>query len=927
MPARVSNATGNWSDTTNWLTASHTASVGTGNTVLNQVAKYSATFTAPNTTAKCVGVMLYIAARTGSSNITVTLQANSVDVATMTANAADVPLNQVGWYFFRFATPYQYTTTTAGFYRFGVTISTGTLTTLLTDTGGTLMTAIAIDDRTSAVAATDDAFVMSDVGGSAKIITFDKNDLTTTCLSLNICYNATVTFNTTMTTQMIVGNATTSALGTIYSGGTLAVGTVSNPIPSTYTATLGFDGNNTAGNNTFILHSGASGTQPGYFSAVGTPGYNSRAKTVEGYSTGWYATTTSVNAAAGSTTLVLTEDLGLRAGGGDVIGISECDGSAGYNNQNEVRTTASYNAATKTITLTTGLTSLKNVGAIVHTHTRNVVIKAINTGRTVQINSTGNNTVPCPGAAFRHAQFDYVNRIGNANASFYTPFSGLDFVGLSLTLPIGVANTGFTSLYGGRLINCHFYRALGLTTSSPASTTDVGVTKTLEVIGCSHIAQGLCYNGVTGATIRDSLISGTYWLQSCANCRVINCTGADSQGFFYISNECEFINCTATNTSFFFRESQNCVMDSCRILGNYNYIHEQGNGGWGGGNNLMINCSANAAPALGRLNAITTQPTLGSGGRFVRIQSCTLPSVPNTLSVHWGGYVRRYDSVSAPQPVFPTPSGAQVANRIEQLNAPIDQSPVIVTYRIQVPSGTQSNRVSIPVYLSGWGTSLPSATELFLEMFVPGLNAPITSTSTVTVNDQWQYLTVMGTSSVQGYLTVNVRLKKYVANAVCYVDWPVGMDTSAMEWYDGRPNEYMIPAKTLASLDAEANLVAAPFTSPPKYSYGQDKKSLRIDGPGVREFTIRVTPKLNVLRIQARYDQYHGTTNKPQVIIKAEPELGLAQQTRTLSVGADQWETEEFAFVPNAEGVIVLQLVSRSATPWGGAWFDNFSIE
>lgn len=102
---------------------------------------------------------------------------------------------------------------------------------------------------------------------------------------------------------------------------------------------------------------------------------------------------------------------------------------------------------------------------------------------------------------------------------------------------------------------------------------------------------------------------------------------------------------------------------------------------------------------------------------------------------------------------------------------------------------------------------------------------------------------------------------------------------------------------------------------------------IRIEGTGNHEFLVPVDAAATTISIKARYDANHGTTNKPQAILVVNDEIGVATETKTMTSAADTWETLTFTqFTPTAKGVVAIQLVSRSGTPYGRAYFDTFAV-
>jgi hypothetical protein len=102
---------------------------------------------------------------------------------------------------------------------------------------------------------------------------------------------------------------------------------------------------------------------------------------------------------------------------------------------------------------------------------------------------------------------------------------------------------------------------------------------------------------------------------------------------------------------------------------------------------------------------------------------------------------------------------------------------------------------------------------------------------------------------------------------------------------------------------------------------------ITIHGPGSHEFLIPVDASATVITVKMRYDTNHGTTNKPQAILLANGEIGVTTETVTMTSGADTWDVLTFASqTPTAKGVVTVRLVSRSATPYGKAFADTWTV-
>lgn len=170
----LANATGNWSATATWAAVRNTPTIhATTNNTVTSGGITSATFTAPNTTNYVTGCAVYMAAVGTAGNIVCTLQENSIDTAA-TATIAITSLTAGGWAYFKFATPYQYTATTAGYYRFKLNTSGASGTTnVASNSGATNFAYQAGDDLVAAVPTTNDDVTNAGNNAAALTVTID----------------------------------------------------------------------------------------------------------------------------------------------------------------------------------------------------------------------------------------------------------------------------------------------------------------------------------------------------------------------------------------------------------------------------------------------------------------------------------------------------------------------------------------------------------------------------------------------------------------------------------------------------------------------------------------------------------------------------------------------------------------------------------
>lgn len=106
------------------------------------------------------------------------------------------------------------------------------------------------------------------------------------------------------------------------------------------------------------------------------------------------------------------------------------------------------------------------------------------------------------------------------------------------------------------------------------------------------------------------------------------------------------------------------------------------------------------------------------------------------------------------------------------------------------------------------------------------------------------------------------------------------------------------------------------------------ENALTIAGPGEFDVVVAVPRSPTILSVKMRYDSNHGTTNKPQMILLAAPELGVVTETKTMTGNADVWEVVSTTrFTPSAAGFVTVRLKSRSAVPYGRAFFEQIEVD
>ena len=196
-------------------------------TTITTTGIFTAAFTAPNTSGKTTGVWFWFATTT-VQNYIFTLQEATVD----TACTVTVPSTSLvtGWNYIRFPTPYQWTATTAGRYRFKIAAGTSN--------GGTIASsgglAIYMDthDTVSTLGTTDDAWVGGHIGA------------TTTAIAVEVAGSQTIGSGAEKTSSTNIGTGRTGSAGlTIANGGRVwSDGTTANTLQCRGYITVGNGG-------------------------------------------------------------------------------------------------------------------------------------------------------------------------------------------------------------------------------------------------------------------------------------------------------------------------------------------------------------------------------------------------------------------------------------------------------------------------------------------------------------------------------------------------------------------------------------------------------------------------------------------------------------------------------------------------------------
>lgn len=276
MATRISVTGGNWNDASTWQTITAMSTQGAGNLNLASVVRYGQTFTAPNTTNACLGAVFYWANASTIKSVTVYAKLQEyngsswVDVATGSVleanmkydNLASTGTSVLSAVYIPMSSPYTFTTTTAGYYRFAFYTNSGSQITARYDSVSTSTVWYAcVDDRTGAIGATDDAWIIGDsntgystvtvtgavsVGNNTTIANVPSSNITD-CGVLISSYGA-LSFDSTNDTSLTIK-------GHIYcaNGSKLNMGTTGSPVTAGKVNEIVFVGNTEAATPMIIL--------------------------------------------------------------------------------------------------------------------------------------------------------------------------------------------------------------------------------------------------------------------------------------------------------------------------------------------------------------------------------------------------------------------------------------------------------------------------------------------------------------------------------------------------------------------------------------------------------------------------------------------------------------------------------------------------
>jgi hypothetical protein len=768
MALHAAAADGNWSTAATWNQVTNTPTLhASTNLAIDTTDRFTATFTAPNTTNACTGVLLYITAVGSGGTVTVTLQESTVDTAAArTLNITALVLNS--WVYFRFATPYVFTTTGAGAYRFKVKAASPAGTSnAATDSGGTLYTYLATDDRAAVPAATDNVWIVGHNQATAITVTMDGTQTIgsgtdTTGLNRRTIGSAIAIYNSGLLVWDTASSATLTCLGNIISGsgGELRIGTVAVPYPSANVATLNFNENGTS------VRYGLEAYLNGKLTLQGTPKTST---------TLWKTTYASGAGTAASPMLV---DTSVDWAVGDEIIVCAYSANATNYNESENKFIKTKNSATSyVISDTSGgaeaaLAFTHTAGAYILNVQRNVIIKSTTTTESFYLfnDNTTAGDVDIDWVRFETMGANTTSKNGISLTSSNSSRSSCDY-----SVAYRALFRGFVFLLDG--YSTDTYTGLIACNQNTASTVGAfdhaGRGKALvDCFAVKNNRTGFNLN-CSGATLTRCVAISNNTAGAGAN----NNTG----GFSMFNNILTALN--------------NCEAHCNRILGmclngTTRLSFTSFLSGSKGTNAIDISCLSNTYNDATFINSTFSSATFVSNytgmliGSEVKFQ--TYNGTANNHAWYTNTGVARSSGSGLVDTTNKTSGNLTVRLAPENLTTGF-----VWEFLIGIKANTAAQIVGFAQKNVAFGSSVCT-----VELFLPGSTVADATATLDNTTGSWQVFSLAAsyTGSVAGFATIRITAKTTTASAYVYfADFYNGTNvlTGLQSWYNGKPTPVM----------------------------------------------------------------------------------------------------------------------------------------
>lgn len=779
-------ATMNFSDAT-WDIATNvpTAHAAT-NISVSTGGSFGATFTAPNTTNASTGVWICLATTKFGANVIATLYESGVaTAATATITNAQLPAtNNYAWIYFRWATPYTFTTTTAGAYKIQLKTNTSSGT-VVADAAGTGVAFVHTDNRTGVPGSTDDRWI-GGLNGNATPTTVTLTGTTNAFGSSGDSSGLTSISPRTIGHALVVGaGATVQADPTadcgwqpsgnvLFAGGNFTIGTsTGSPYAFNFTSTM-----NAPAINAPWGIGALSGSQVRIYGKVPT----------------FIQTTLSSGVGTAASPLITSDAVNWSVG--DEIYIAPTDSGATNYNNGEYRFIITVNSATSYVLSSTkggtenALSANHTAAPIVHL-TSNVIFTANNsTNGTFYYNditiqgdcvysgirfeyhgsATGTNKfgVAVATSGGRWGQFDNCISYKPPNRGFWWQ-SASNIESMTGLRTVGATLYGFYNNNANNKTFTNFFAADCNSYAYNAPGTGNCIFNSFRAYACNRSGGGgaMLFQNLTGSTFTNCEFQATrqigIQLVTSSNTSFINCQFGNKG-----TNVLDIQPASSTlNTGILF---SNCLFGSATLISNY------------------ANQSAGSLLAFHKLNQTENNHIWYTNTGSARSSGSGL--VDTTT--------RDSDSLAVRiAPENATAGFTWSFNIIALANTQVG-FPIMLQRNSTFSSGTVTVSLTLPNNTSG---------------------TPDTSYTLPTTTGSWLpvYLTVFNTGTVPGLATITINAQTATAGAYLYADdaFNAGDGTKTLDkvggfdiWNNGQPLSIISPLQPLSADIANAILRA-----------------------------------------------------------------------------------------------------------------------
>lgn len=770
MAYRVTNGVGtNFNTTTNWDEGVNTPSIhASTNITVSAGGVFSATFTAPNLTNACTGVLVPVSAKGTAGNIIATLQhdigAGFVDCAGATATIAITSLVASTHVLFYFGTKFVFDTTTANKFRIKLNTSGASGTTsIAADSGGANFAYIAFMDSNVVPTTGDDFFVVSPNQGSALTISLDTSPSigsggNTAVPTFRSWQNAIVLSNNGQLAWPTGTSRTITPKGNIYveNGGWYQMGQTSAKIAAGVTARTSFDENGTTVNYGIVTQTGGK-------------------VTMQGADKTYKKTTLASGVGTAASPFVAADSVDWSVG--DELLFVPVSNSATNYNESEIRFIITKNSATSYVL---SATSGGGEAAFTYSHTAGVVF---NLTRQVVMDTTDITK------AF-YADFNETVTIGN-----------LDFDGCRFET-FGGSTTGKTTLIFSNLStelftadDVVFYRSLGTAGVNFGNNNDVRTYTWL-------IAYSSASFLLTPGSLRNKTFSNCYGVLSASS--GLNFGASSNQTY----SNCGFWACSTSSATtgggLLGTNTAKVTFNSCDFHCNRSYgvnlassadftfnSCNIGNKGTNGGADINVTVDGyNTALfdncMFGSSTLINGYTGAADGSEFI------FNKFNQTTNDHrWYTPYGVARSTGASLADTNVRTSGSLALRI----APEDSSHGFIwDFKVIAKASSYSNVLGFIQKNAAFGTDVCTV-DFYLPGLVPGIDTP-SSTVTMGNDTNWNVFNLAASyvGTVPLYSTVRITAKTTTASAYVYVDDifnGTNVITALDTWDRGKPSPIM----------------------------------------------------------------------------------------------------------------------------------------